>query len=91
MISDKRTIVALFTIAVFSSIIVGSAFIGSVSAYAAKKVKQHEYGMTLPIPFSGLPAASEKAKPVTSHDTGAVHLGWTMDISNSIPTEEMYK
>jgi hypothetical protein len=93
MIFDKITIAALFTIAIFSSIIVVSAFIGSVSAFAAKKVKHHEYSMTLPIPFSGLPTASEKTKPLsrTSHDTDAGHLGWTIDISNSIPTEEMYK
>jgi hypothetical protein len=35
---------------VISSLVVLSGFIESV--YAAKKVKQHNYGMTIPVPFS---------------------------------------
>ena len=48
------------------------------SAYAAKKVKQHNYGMTLPVPFSGLPELSDDDKSSTQKTQGrdAGDLGW---------------
>ena len=69
-----------------------SGFIGSAYAYAAKKAKQHEYGLTIAIPFSGLPAASDKDKYIsrTSHSLDAGHSSWTIGSSNSIPTKEVY-
>lgn len=87
-----QTIVTLFAIAMASSLIIISGFTDFAYAYAAKKVKHHKYSMTLPVPFSGLPAASDKAMPLsrTSHDTNTGNSGWTIDISNSSPTEEMY-
>jgi hypothetical protein len=85
----KGTTMTLFAIAMISSLVVLSGFIDS--AYAAKKVKQHDYDMTLPVPFSGLTSLSDKDIPnsqtLPSFSTG--HSGWTVDLSNSIPTEEM--
>ena len=85
----KGTTLALFAIAVISSLVVLSGFIGS--AYAVKKVKQHDYGMTLPVPFSGLTSLPGKDKSIsqTLHSFGTGRSGWTVDISNSIPAEKM--
>ena len=46
----------------------------------AKKVKQHEYGMTLPVPLSGLSFLSGKDTPVSqeSHGLSNGHSGWTL-------------
>jgi hypothetical protein len=57
---DNRTLAVLFAITNASSLIVVGVSISSAYAYDAKKVKQHEYSMTLPVPFSGLPAVSDK-------------------------------
>ena len=91
----KRTTAALFTIAMACSLIVVSGgFVGSVYAYAhtAKKVKQHQYTLTLPLPFSGLPTVLHKDKSVsrTSQSVDTGNSGWTVIDANSIPTEEMY-
>ena len=88
---DNRTLAALFAITMTSSLIVVSVSISSAYAYEAKKVKQHEYSMTLPVPFSGLPAVSDKPnKSVvhTSHSLNAGDLSWTIGSSKSIPTKE---
>ena len=88
---DNRTLAALFAITIASSLIVVSVFISSAYAYDAKKVKQHEYSMTLPVPFSGLPAVSDKEdKSVaqTSHSLNGGDLSWTIGSSKSIPTKE---
>ena|SRR5919198_3060253 len=87
---NKRTTWALFAIAIASSLIVASGFVGS--AYAAKKVKQHEYDMSLAVPFSGLPGILDKDKSVsrTSHSANADDSGWTIGDANDIPTKEMY-
>jgi hypothetical protein len=68
---NKRITAALFAIAIASSLIVASGFVGS--AYAAKKVKQHEYGMILAVPFSGFPAVLDKDKSISlkSHTANA--------------------
>ena len=73
---SKGTTAALFIIVVISSLVVLSGFIESV--YAAKKVKQHNYGMTLPVPFSGLPELSDDDKSSTQKAQGkdAGDLGW---------------
>jgi hypothetical protein len=86
----KGITLALFVIAMVSSLIVLSGFIGSAYAYAAKKVKQHDYGMILPVPFSGLTSLPGKDKSIsqTLHGFNTGHSGWTVDISNSIPAEE---
>ena len=78
----KGTTLALFAIAMISSLVVLSGFIGS--AYAAKKVKQYDYSMTLPVPFSVLPG-KDKSISQTLHS----HSGWTVDVSKSIPAEKM--
>jgi hypothetical protein len=57
---NKRITAALFAIAIASSLIVASGFVGS--AYAAKKVKEHEYATILAVPFSGFPAVLDKDK-----------------------------
>lgn len=56
---SNRIAAALLAIVVASSFITVSDFVGSASAYTAKKVTHHEYGVTLPLPFSGLPAVLE--------------------------------
>jgi hypothetical protein len=87
----KGTTLALFAIAMISSLVVLSGFIGSAYAYAAKKVKQDDYSMTLPVPFSGLTSLPGKDKSIsqTLHGFSTGHSGWTVDISDSIPAEEM--
>jgi hypothetical protein len=82
----KGTTLALFAIAMISSLVVLSGFIGS--AYAAKKVKQYDYSMTLPMPFSVLPG-KDKSISQTLHSSSTGHSGWTVDVSKSIPAEKM--
>jgi hypothetical protein len=91
IIFNKRTIAALFAIVIASSLIVISDFVASASAYAAKKVKQHEFGMTLAVPFSGLASVLDKDKSIsrTSHSANAGDSDWTIGSANSIPTNEM--
>ena len=87
----KGTTAALFVIAVVSSLVVLSGFIES--AYAAKKVKQHNYGMTLPVPFSGLPSLLDKTILSLKHHivlVVVVVIQAGLFIFLSIPTEEMY-
>jgi hypothetical protein len=86
---NKRITAALFVIAIASSLIVASGFVGS--AYAAKKVKQHEYGMILAVPFSGFPAVLDKDRSISlkSHTANAGDSGWTIGDANGISTEEV--
>jgi hypothetical protein len=86
---NKRTTVALFAIAIASSLIVVSGgFVGS--AYAAKKVKQHEHGSNPAVPFSGLPAVLDKDKSSSpkSHSANAGDSGWTIGDANGISADE---
>src|SRR5438093_7608088 len=87
---DKRTTWAIFAIAIASSLIVASGFVGS--AYAAKKVKQHEYDTSLAVPFSGLTGILDKDKSVsrTSHSANANDSDWTIKDAKDTPTKEMY-
>ena len=89
---NNRIAAALLAIVIASSFITVSDFVGSVSAYAAKKVTHHEYGMTLPLPFSDLPAVSSKDKSVsrTSHSANPDDSGLTIRDAKSIPTKEMF-
>ena len=85
----KGTTPALFVIAVVSSLLVLGGFIES--AYATKKVRQHNYGMTLPVPFSGLPELSDDDKSSTQKTQGkyAGDLGWVFgDISDDDAEEK---
>jgi hypothetical protein len=86
---NKGITAALFAIAIASSLIVASGFVGS--AYAAKKVKQHKYDMSLAVPFSGLPVVLDKDKSVsrTSHSANADDSGWIIENANGISTEEV--
>jgi hypothetical protein len=86
---DKRITAALFAIAIASSLIVASGFVGS--AYAAKKVKQHKYDMILAVPFSGLPAILDKDKSISlkSHTANAGDSVWTIGDANGISAEEV--
>jgi hypothetical protein len=88
---DNRTLAALFAITIASSLIVASVSISSAYAYDVKKVKQHEYSMTLPVPFSGLPAVSDKEDKSLSQTPYSMNAGdssWTIGSSKSIPTKE---
>ena len=89
---NNRIAAALVAIVIASSFITVSDFVGSASAYAAKKVMHHEYGMALPLPFSGLPAVSDKDKSIsrTSHSANPDDSGWNIGDAKSIPTKEMY-
>ena len=84
---NNRIAAALLAIVIASSFITVSDFVGSVSSYAAKKVTHHEYGMTLPLPFSGLPAVLDKDKSVsrTSHSANPDDSGLTIGNAKSIP------
>jgi hypothetical protein len=86
---NKGITAALFAIAIASSLIVVSGFVGS--AYAAKKVKQHEYDMNPAVPFSGFPAVLDKDKSISlkSHSENAGDLGWAIGDANGISTEEV--
>jgi hypothetical protein len=81
---NKRITAALFAIAIASSLIVASGFVGS--AYAAKKVKQH-----LAVPFSGFPAVLDKDKSISlkSHTANAGDSDWTIGDANGISTEKV--
>jgi hypothetical protein len=91
--SNTRIVAALFAIAIASSLVVVSGFVGSASAsaYAAKKVKQHEFSMTLAVPFSGLPAVLDKDKSISriSDSANAGDSDWTIRSASSIPINEM--
>jgi hypothetical protein len=87
-----RTMAALFTIVIASSLIIVSGFTGSAYAHTVKKVKLHQYGLVLPVPFSFHPEVLGKDKSSmsrTSHSANAGHSGWNIGDS-SIPTKEMY-
>jgi hypothetical protein len=86
---NKRTTAALFAIAIASSLIVASGFVGSV--YAAKKVKQYEYDMNPAVPFSGLPAVLDKDKSSSpkSQSANAGDSGWTIGDANGISAKEI--
>jgi hypothetical protein len=88
---NTRIVAALFAIAIASSLVVVSGFVGSASAYAAKKVKQHEFSMTLAVPFSGLPAVLDKDKSISriSDSANAGDSDWTIRSASSIPINEM--
>jgi hypothetical protein len=88
-----RTIVALFTIVIASSLIIISGFTGSAYAHTANKVKQHQYGLVLSVPFSGPPEVLAKDKSSmsrTSHSANAGNSGWNIGDTSSIPTKEIY-
>ena len=89
---SQRSILTLFAIAIASSLIIANCFVGFASAFAAKKVKRHEYGLTLPMPFPSLLGVSNKDKPTsrTSHSVDVKDPGRTVKDTNSIPTKEMY-
>ena len=87
------TMVALFAIVIATSLIIVSAFTGSAYAHTAKKVKQHQNGLVLPVPFSGPPEVLAKDKSSmsrTSHSANAGNSGWNIIDTSSIPTKEMY-
>jgi hypothetical protein len=87
------TMVALFTIVIATSLIIVSAFTGSAYAHTANKAKQHQYGLVLPVPFSGPPEVLAKDKSSmsrTSHSANAGNSGWNIIDTSSIPTKEMY-
>jgi hypothetical protein len=87
---NKRTVAVVFAIAIASSLIVVSGFVGSAPVYAAKKVKQHEFSMTLAVPFSGLPAVLDKDNSISraSDNANAGDSDWNIGSANSIPTDE---
>jgi hypothetical protein len=88
----KRTMAALFTIAIASSLIVASGFVGS--AFAAKKVKQHEYGTVPTVALgktkdkSSLPAVLRDDSP-KSQSTNAGDSGGTTGDSNGISAKDL--
>jgi len=89
---SQRSIVALYAIAIALSLIIVNGFVDSASAFTTKKVKHHEYGLSLPVPFSGLPGVSNEDKPIsrTSHGADAKDSEWTIKDTSNIPTKEMY-
>jgi hypothetical protein len=89
----NRTMAALFTIAIASSLIVVSGgFVGSV--FAAKKVKQDEYGTVPTVALgkskdkSSLPAVLRDDSP-KSQSTNAGDSGGTKGDSNDISAKEL--
>jgi hypothetical protein len=89
---SKRSIAAIFAIAIASSlIVVSSSFVDSAYAFASKKIKQHQYSLTLPVPFSGLPAKldEDESRSRTSHSANAGDSGWTIEDANGFPAKEV--
>jgi hypothetical protein len=87
------TMAALFTIVITTSLIIVSGFTGSAYAHTVKKVKQHQYGLVLRVPYSGPPEVLAKDKSSTSgtsHSANAGNSGWNIIDTSSIPTKEMY-
>ena len=84
------TMAALFAIVIASSLIIVSGFTGSAYAHSVKKVKQHQYGLVLPVPFSGPPEVLGKDKSSTSRTSHSANAGWNIIDTSSIPTKEMY-
>ena len=80
---------ALFTIVIATSLIIVSGFTGSAYAHTVKKVKQHQNGLVLPVPFSG-PPEDKSSLSRTSHSANAHKSGWNIIDTSSIPTKEMY-
>jgi hypothetical protein len=92
---DKRTIAAVFAIAIALSLIVVSGFVGS--ALAAKKVKQHDaYGtnpsVSLDKDKSSIPAVLHEYKSgsLKSQSANADDSGWTMRDANGISAKEIH-
>jgi hypothetical protein len=87
---NKRIMAALFAIAIASSLIVVSGFVGS--AYAAKKVKQHEHDMNpAAVPFSGFPVVldEDESSSRTSHNANPGDLAWTIRDANGVSAKEV--
>ena len=89
---SKRSIAAVFAVAIASSLIVviSSSFVDS--AYAAKKVKQHEHDTNpTAAPFSGFPAVlgEDESSSLTSPSTNPGHSSWTIEEANGSFAEEV--
>jgi hypothetical protein len=89
----NRSIVALFAIVIASSsLIFAGGFVDSAYAHTTKsKVKQHQYGLTLPLPFSGSSIAlhnKHNSMSGTAHNANTDDSNWSIKNTDSIPTKE---
>jgi hypothetical protein len=94
MMFGNRSIVALFSIVIASSsLIFAGSFVGSAYAHTTKnKVKQYQYGLSLPLPFSGLSTAlhnKDNSMSGTTHNANTGDSNGNIENTNSIPTKEM--
>jgi hypothetical protein len=89
---SKRSIAAIFAIAIASSLIVIGSFVDSVYAFAAKKIKQYQQD-TYPaaVPFSGLAAGldEDESRARTSHSLNAAGWDWTIGDDSAISAKEV--
>ena len=94
---SKRSIAAIFAIAIASSLIVvsSSSFVDSAYAFAAKKIKQYQLD-TNPavVPFSGLsglPAGldEDESRARTSHSLNAASWDWNIGDGSGISAKEV--
>ena len=90
---SKRSIAAIFAIAIASSIIVvSSSFADSAYAFAAKKIKQYQQD-TNPavVPFSGLSAGLDEddSRSRTSHTLNAAGWDWNIGDGSGISAKEV--
>jgi hypothetical protein len=93
MMFGNRSIVALFAIVIaLSPLIFAGGFVDSAYAHTTKnKVKQHQYGLSLPLPFSGPSTALHKNNSIsrTAQNANTDDSNWSIENTNSIPTKEM--
>ena len=91
---DNRSIVALFAIVIaLSPLIFAGGSVESAYAHATKnKVKQYQYGISLPLPFSGSSTAlhnKDNSISETAHNANTGDSNWSIENTNSISTKEM--
>jgi hypothetical protein len=94
MMFGNKSIVALFAIVIaLSPIIFAGGFVDSAYAHTTKnKVKQHPYGLSLPLPFSG-PSTTlhnkDNSISGTAHNANTGDSNGSIENTNSITTKEM--
>ena len=75
----QQIIVALFAIVIaLSPLIFAGGFVDSAYAHTTKnKVKQHQYGLSLPLPFSGPSTALHKDNSISRTAQNAILMTQT--------------
>src|SRR5919199_1929044 len=91
---SKRSIAAVFAVAIASSLIVviSSSFVDSAYAFAAaKRQYQQDISPAVGVPFSGLSAGldEDESRPITSHVLNAAGSDWTFGDDSAVIAKDV--